>query len=93
MRKNQAESRRMTGVNRCPFGWLPEPSDPKRLIEDASEQAIMTTTIRALRQEGKGPREIARSLNQAGLLCRGKPSTHSSVRSILRRNGHLADAS
>jgi hypothetical protein len=66
--------------------------DPKRLNEDASEQAIMTTTIRVLRQEGKGPRAIARSLNDAGLVSRGKEWSHSAIRSILRRTGPLADA-
>jgi DNA invertase Pin-like site-specific DNA recombinase len=93
MRRYQAEGRRMTRMDRCPYGWRPDASDPKRLVQDASEQVIMTTTIRALRQEGKGPRAIARSLNKAGLLCRGKAWSHSSIRSILRRLGPLADAS
>src|SRR5215471_788877 len=91
MRKYQAEGRRMTRLDRCPYGWRPDPSDPRRLIEDADEQAIMTTTIRALRQEGKGPRAIARSLNEAGLRCRSKEWSHSAVRSILRRYGQKAD--
>jgi len=92
MRKYQAEGRRMTRVDRCPYGWRPDPSDPKRLIQDASEQAIMTKTIQALSLEGKGPRAIARSLNAGGLRCRGKEWSHSAIRSILRRTGPLADA-
>jgi hypothetical protein len=80
-------------MDRCPYGWRPDPSDPKRLIQDASEQAVMTTTIQALRREGKGPRAIARSLNSAGLRCRGKEWAHSAIRSILRRNGKLPDVS
>ena len=67
-----------------------DPNDQKQLIEDPDEQAIMTTTIQALRQEGKGPRAIARSLNTAGLRCRGKEWSHSAIRSILRRT-QLAD--
>jgi len=90
MRKYQAEGRRMTRMDRCPYGWRPDPNDQKRLIEDPDEQAIMTTTIQALRREGKGPRAIARSLNEAGQRCRGKAWTHSTIRSILRRNGQLA---
>ena len=90
MRKYQSEGRRMTRMDRCPYGWRPDPNDPKRLITDASEQAIMSTTIQALRREGKGQRAIARSLNEAGLLCRGKAWSHSTIRSILRRNGQFA---
>jgi hypothetical protein len=80
-------------MDRCPYGWRPDPNDTKRLIEDPEEQAIMTTKIQVLRREGKGPRAIARSLNDSGLRCRGKLWTHSAVRSILRRNGKLTDAS
>ena len=91
MRKYQAEGRRMTRLDRCPYGWRPDPSDPRRLIQDADEQAIMGTTIPALHRAGKGPRAIARSLNEAGLPCRGKEWSHSSIRSILRRYGQQAD--
>jgi site-specific DNA recombinase len=93
MRKYQAEGRRMTRMDRCPYGWRPDPNDPKRLIEDPDEQAMMGTTIPALHREGKGPRAIARSLNDAGLRCRGKEWSHSAVRSIVRRNGKPADVS
>ena len=93
MRKYQAEGRRMTRVDRCPYGWRPDPSDPRRLIQDADEQAIMGTTIPALQRAGKGPRAIARSLNEAGLRCRSKEWSHSAVRSILRRDGWKANAS
>jgi site-specific DNA recombinase len=93
MRKYQAEGRRMTRMDRCPYGWRPDPNDPKRLIEDSDEQAIMSTTIQVLRLQGKGPRAIARSLNDAGQRCRGQEWSHSAVRSILRRNGPRADAS
>jgi site-specific DNA recombinase len=91
MRKYQAEGRRMTRIDRCPYGWRPDPNDPKRLIEDADEQTIMATNIQLLRREGKGPRAIARGLNDAGLRCRGKEWSHSSIRSILRRYGQQAD--
>src|SRR5262249_41329292 len=93
MRKYQAEGRRMTRLDRCPYGWRPDPNDPKRLIQDADEQAIMGTTIPALHRAGKGPRAIARSLNEAGLPCRGKAWSHSTIRSILHRNGQKANAS
>jgi len=93
MRRHQANGRRMTRADRCPYGWRPDPNDPKRLIEDPDEQAIMATTIQALRREGKGPRAIARSLHDTRLRCRGKAWSHSAVRSILRRYGQKADAS
>ena len=93
MREYQAEGRRMTRMDRCPHGWRPDPNDPKRLIEVPDEKAMMSATIPALHREGKGPRAIARSLNETGLRCRGKDWSHSAVRSIVRRNGPLADAS
>jgi hypothetical protein len=82
----------MTRMDRCPYGWRPDPIDPKRLIEDPDEQAIKFTTIPSLRREGKWPRAIARRLNDAGLRCRGKEWSHSVVRSILRRSRQTTDA-
>jgi DNA invertase Pin-like site-specific DNA recombinase len=92
MIRHQASGRRMTRPDRCPFGWQPDPEDPERLIEDAEEQAAIAR-VREERQRGRGLREIARALDQAGIDCRGRGWSHSTVRSILIRAGELAEAS
>jgi hypothetical protein len=81
MLRHQANGRRMTRPDRCPYGWRPDPSDPDRLAEDADEQA----TIRRIREErrvGRGLREIARRLDAAGFACRGGQWSHTTIRSV-----------
>ncbi len=91
MINHQAKGRRMTRPDRCPYGWMPHLVDTGRLIEHSEEQEAIAR-IRESRQRGGSMREIARMLNRAGTDCRGKPWTHSAVRSILRRSGQLAEA-
>lgn len=92
MLSHQAKGRRMTRPDRCPYGWQPHPVDTGRLIEHTEEQEAIAR-IRQSWGKGGGMREIARILNRAGIECRGKPWTHSAVRSILRRSGQRAEAS
>jgi hypothetical protein len=47
----------------------------------------------AARTEGKGLKAIAGLLEAAGIPCRGEHWHHTTVRSILRRAGQLAEAS
>ena len=89
MLHHQANGRRMTREDRCPFGWRPDPANPGLLIEEAEEQATIAR-IRLEREKGKGLREIARSLDLAGIDCRGNRWSHSTVRSILLRHPDLA---
>ena len=84
MLRHQANGRRMTRPDRCPYGWRLDPADPDRLAEDAEEQAVIAR-IRQERQKGRRLREIASGLDRAGLRCRGRRWEHSTVRSILRR--------
>jgi DNA invertase Pin-like site-specific DNA recombinase len=84
MQRHQANGRRMGRVDRCPYGWRPDPADPARLAEDAEEQAAIAK-IREQRQKGRGLREIARALDQAGILCRGRCWSHTIIRSVLLR--------
>src|SRR5581483_9733190 len=90
MLRHQARGRRMTRPDRCPYGWRPDPADPARLVEDAEEQAAIAR-IRQERRRGRGLREIARTLDRAGIDCRGRGWSHSAVRSVLRRAGHVAE--
>jgi DNA invertase Pin-like site-specific DNA recombinase len=92
MLRHQANGRRMTRPDRCPFGWQPDPDDPDRLAEDAEEQAVIAR-IQVERAKGCGLREIARTLDGEGIDCRGGGWSHSAVRSILRRAGQFAEAS
>jgi DNA invertase Pin-like site-specific DNA recombinase len=85
MLRHQAEGRRMTRADRCPYGWRPDPSNPDSLVEDAEEQAAIIR-IWQKRQQGYGLREIARSLDREGVGCRGRNWTHSAVRSVLGRS-------
>jgi DNA invertase Pin-like site-specific DNA recombinase len=90
MLRHQAKGRRMTRPDRCPFGWRPDESDPGRLVEDAAEQDTIAR-IREERRQGRGIREIARRLDRDGVQCRGTSWSHSTVRSVLRRDDPRAD--
>jgi DNA invertase Pin-like site-specific DNA recombinase len=91
MLKHQANGRRMTRADRCPYGWKVDPDAPERLAEDADEQATIER-IRQARKNGGGLREIARMLDRAGIDCRGCRWSHTTIRSILNRAGELAEA-
>src|SRR6476620_4253953 len=91
MLRHQAKGRRMTRPDRCPYGWRIHPSDPTRLIEDVEEQATIAR-IRQAHKNGAGLREIGRMLERAGIDCRGGRWVHTTIRSILRRAGQLAEA-
>jgi site-specific DNA recombinase len=92
MLRHQAIGRRMTRPDRCPYGWRPDETDPDSLVEDAAEQAAIAR-IRQERLQGRGLREIARTLDQAGIDCRGGNWSHSTVRSVLRRDEQLVHVS
>jgi site-specific DNA recombinase len=87
---HQAKGRRMTRPDRCPYGSRVHPSDPTRLIDDTEEQATIAR-IRLAYENGGGLREIARSLDRAGINCRGGHWSHTTIRSILNRAGQLAE--
>jgi len=91
MLRHQAKGRRMTRPDCCPYGWRPDPSDPAGLIEDADEQATIRRILEE-RRAGRGLREIARRLDSAGIECRGGRWSHTTVRSVLLRARHPAEA-
>jgi hypothetical protein len=53
------------------------------IVEDAQEQAVVAQIQREYLR-GKGLRAIARALELAGIRCRGRRWSHSTIRSILR---------
>jgi DNA invertase Pin-like site-specific DNA recombinase len=89
MLRHQAKGRRMTRLDRCPYGWRPDPSDSARLVEDAEEQ-VTIGRIREERRHGRGLREIARRLDLAGIDCRGGRWSHTTIRSMLLRSAQLS---
>jgi DNA invertase Pin-like site-specific DNA recombinase len=70
MRGYQANGRRMTRADRCPFGKMPDPLDPSRLIDCPEEQAGLAR-MRQLRAEGRGAKAITAALNAERFPCRG----------------------
>jgi site-specific DNA recombinase len=84
MRGYQANGRRMTRADRCPFGRQPDPSDPSRLIDQPEEMATLER-IRQLRAEGKGAKAITAALNAEGFPCRGQRWHLTTVRRLLGR--------
>lgn len=91
MLKHQASGRRMTRADRCPYGWRIDPNDETRLAIAPEEQATIAR-IRQAHKNGGGLREIARSLDRAGIDCRGGRWSHTTIRSILRRARQLAES-
>ena len=62
MRALQRGGRRMTAAERVPYGWRVDEQDPKRMVPDERERAVVER-IRALRQGGRSYGAIARELN------------------------------
>ena len=80
----QADGRRMTRADRCPFGQQPDPSDPSLLIDHPEELAVLER-IRLLRAEGKGAKAITTALNAKKVPCRGERWHLTTVRRLLAR--------
>jgi DNA invertase Pin-like site-specific DNA recombinase len=88
MLQHQKEGRKMS----CspPYGLQVDPANPKRLIPNPAEQAIIVT-IKELHGKLLPLRAIARTLESRGIPRRGKPTwTHQLVKAILQREGLLA---
>jgi hypothetical protein len=84
MRGYQAEGRRMTRADRCPFGQQPDPSDPSRPI-DCPEEQVALARMRQLRSEGQGAKAITAALNSERFPCRGECWHLTTVRRLLKR--------
>jgi DNA invertase Pin-like site-specific DNA recombinase len=92
MLRHQANGRRMTHVDRCPFGKQPDPANPAKLIDYPAEQ-VAVAAILAARADGKGLKAIARLLEARRMPCRGERWHHTTVRAILRRAEQIAEVS
>jgi hypothetical protein len=86
--------KRMGRVDRCRFGWRPDPRDNAKLLPDREEQETIGRA-RLLAAAGLSLREICRRLDQQGRGRRGKkwsPGGHGVLCSILAREGIRAAA-
>ena len=76
MRIYQAEGRRMTRTDRCPFGQQADPSDPSRLIDHPAELAVLEG-IRQLRAWRASAKVItARAGTPSASPCRAERCWH-----------------
>jgi hypothetical protein len=85
-------ARRVTRVDKCPFGWKPKPTNMAVLIEDTAEQQIIFRLVEMAQDAKASFRELCRRLDNVGCKRRGGKSwagAHGLVRSILRREGIL----
>ena len=87
MKRHQyTEHRRMGRADRTPFGYAPDPADPRLLVSVPEEQKAIAI-IRAKAASGLGARRIAKYLDEHGINRRGKTwtSCHCLVGTILKR--------
>jgi hypothetical protein len=79
--------KRMGRVDRCLFGWRPDPQDHGKLLPDREEQETIRRA-RLLAAANLSFREICRRLDQQGRPRRGKKweNAHSVLRVVLLRN-------
>lgn len=87
-RRPDATGRRMTRLDRCPYGWKPHPKNPARLVEEAHEQQVIREIVTVAQNSGMGPRAICRHLDAAGFRRRGGKTwagAHGLVAAILDR--------
>jgi hypothetical protein len=84
MKSYQADGRRMTGADRCPFGKEPKPMSPGQLIDCPEEHAALAR-IGLLRVEGKGAKAITAALTAERFPCRGIGWHLTTVRRLLAR--------
>jgi len=91
-RRPDTNARRMTRVDRCPYGWKPSEKDSHVLVKYEPEQEVIRRMI-GLATKPLSLREICRRLDTEFYRRRGyKPWTgaHGLVRSVLRREGIFA---
>jgi hypothetical protein len=101
MLRHQAHGRRMTRMDYCPYGKMPDWGGPMheasddagkkvmrlaQLVDCPEEQAVIDRICQE-HEQGKGLREIARLLDAEGITCRGRRWHHSTIKAILSRIG------
>ncbi len=70
-KRPDTNARRMTRLDRCPFGWRPHPKNPAVLIEDPMEQRTIFRLTELAQDPKASYREICRRLDLVGCKRRG----------------------
>lgn len=92
-RQPDTNARRMTRLDRVPFGWKPHPRNSRLLIQDIDEQRIIFRLVEMAQDPKASYRELARRLDAVGCKRRGGKNwvgSHGLVRAILRRENVLS---
>lgn len=85
MRAYQRSGRRMG--SRAPYGWVSDPEDDSRIIEDPDQQHTIQLILET-HAKGHGCRTIAQALNEMGILCLGHAWKHWFVQRLINRHGN-----
>jgi site-specific DNA recombinase len=80
----RAKAARGERVGTVPFGYRPDPTDGRRLVEDAAEQ-VAIRAAQALRRDGWSLRRIAAELERLAYRSRGRRWHSTSVARLLQR--------
>ena len=83
MLRHQASGRRMS--SQTPFGWICDPDNPARLIEDKQEQQAITAILQ-FHQQGYKLRRITRELTKAGFTPRQAIWHHKTIGGIIHKH-------
>jgi len=89
-KRPDATGRLRTRRDRTPYGWKPNPPDPKWLIQDVQEQATISMLVELAQDPRASLRDLCIYLDQRGRRRRGGGlwrGHHGTVRAILRREG------
>ena len=81
MLQHQREGRRMS--HDLPYGWIVDPNDSKRMIEDESQEKTIAEIL-SMREDGKSYGAIAKYLNKNG-GTKATPWTSAGVWRVYRR--------
>lgn len=92
-KRPDTNARRMTRLDRCPYGWRPHPKNPAVLIQDTEEQKAVFRLVELAQDPKASYRELCRRLDAVGCKRRGGKKwagAHGLVRAILRRENVLS---
>lgn len=90
---HQSSGRRMTPLDRVPFGMMADPNDAKKLIDSPAEQETIKTIVSVYgevllgKHRGQGYRETTRRAREMGITNRnGNPIAHTLVIDMIKKH-------
>lgn len=86
MQYHQSQGRRMSRY--APYGYMVDPVDPAKIVEDPMEQAMIDRVCDLREDRGMSLRKIAQAMMDQGIPFRGREQWHfRTVKDILNRAG------